>query len=152
MTEENVSPRVVRRSSGSVSEETEAIRALEGDSELFTNTLSSGRVITLREMTAGDLLYLEKGLGNVGDMERSLKLAVRLSTGAGRISYEDLQKLKMRDLKVITALLAKMREVSLRLSLYSFGNSSSSSSLSPAFAKRAVITFRSLILSFWRSS
>ena len=107
MTEEKVSPRVIRRSSGSVSEETEAIRALEGDSELFTNTLSSGRVITLREMTAGDLLYLEKGLGNVGDMERSLKLAVRLSTGAGRISYEDLQKLKMRDLKVITALLAK---------------------------------------------
>ena len=45
-------------------------------------------------MTAGDLLYLEKALGNVGDMERSLKLAVRLSTGDGRISYEDLQKLK----------------------------------------------------------
>ncbi len=106
MTEEKASPRVLRRGN-SASEETEAIRALESDSILFTDTLANGRVVTLREMTAGDLLYLEKGLGNVGDMERSLKLAVRLSTGDGRLTYEDLQKLKMRDLKIVTALLAK---------------------------------------------
>ena len=106
MAEEKSSPRVLRRGN-SASEETEAIRALESDSVLFTDTLANGRVVTLREMTAGDLLYLEKGLGNVGDMERSLKLAVRLSTGDGRLTYEDLQKLKMRDLKVVTALLAK---------------------------------------------
>ena len=107
MTEEKASPRVIRRGSNDVSEETGAIRALEADSELFTDTLSDGREVTLREMTAGDLLYLEKSLGNLGDMERSLKLAVRLSTGGGRISYEDLQRLKMRDLKIITALLSK---------------------------------------------
>ncbi len=107
MSEEKASPRVVRRGSNAVSEETESIRALAADSELFTDTLSGGREVTLREMTAGDLLYLEKSLGNLGDMERSLKLAVRLSTGNGRISYEDLQRLKMRDLKVVTALLAK---------------------------------------------
>jgi len=106
MTEEKASPRVIRRGQ-STSEETETIRALESDSELFTDTLSDGREVTLREMTAGDLLYLEKALGNLGDMERSLKLAVRLSTGGGRISYEDLQRLKMRDLKIITALLSK---------------------------------------------
>ena len=107
MTEEKASPRVIRRGSNAVSEETSSIRALEADSELFADTLSNGREVILREMTAGDLLYLEKALGNLGDMERSLKLAVRLSTGEGRITYEDLQKLKMKDLKVITALLAK---------------------------------------------
>ena len=107
MTEEKASPRVVRRGTSATSEQTESIRALEADSELFTDTLSNGREVTLREMTAGDLLYLEKTLGNLGDMERSLKLAVRLSTGGGRITYEDLQRLKMRDLKIVTALLAK---------------------------------------------
>lgn len=107
MTEEKASPRVVRRGTSATSEQTESIRALESDSELFTDTLSNGREVTLREMTAGDLLYLEKTLGNLGDMERSLKLAVRLSTGGGRITYEDLQRLKMRDLKIVTALLAK---------------------------------------------
>ena len=62
MTEEKTSPRVVRRSSGAVSETTESIRALESDSELFAGTLSNGRDVILREMTAGDLLYLEKTL------------------------------------------------------------------------------------------
>ncbi len=107
MTEEKASPRVVRRGTSATSEQTESIRALEADSELFSGTLTSGREVVLREMTAGDLLYLEKSLGNLGDMERSLKLAVRLSTGNGRITYEDLQRLKMKDLKVVTKLLAQ---------------------------------------------
>ena len=81
------------------------MRDLEQNAETFTDTLGTGRVVTLREMTAGDLLYLEKSLGNVGDMERSLKLAARLSCGDGRVSYEDLQKLNMKDLKLVTALL-----------------------------------------------
>ena len=105
MTEKSA-PRVIRRG-GSTSEETEAIRELESDSVLFADTLPNGRVVTLREMTAGDLLYLEKTLGNAGDMERSLKLAARLSTGEGRLTYEDLQKMKMKDLKVVTNLLSK---------------------------------------------
>ena len=105
MAEEKASPRVIRRGQ-STSESTEAIRALEEGAELFLGTLSNGREVCLREMTAGDLLYLEKSLGNLGDMERSLKLAVRLSTANGRITYEDLQKLNMKDLKVITKLLA----------------------------------------------
>ncbi len=107
MTEEKASPRVLRRNTSTSTESTEGIRALEGDSELFLGTLNSGREVVLREMTAGDLLYLEKSLGNLGDMERSLKLAARLSTAGGRITYEDLQKLNMKDLKVITNLLAK---------------------------------------------
>lgn len=100
------SPRVIRRGEEPQGE-TQAIRELESDSELFTATLSNGKVVTLREMTAADLLYLEKSLGNLGDMERSLKLAVRLSTEGGRLSYEDLKALKMKDLRKVTDLLAK---------------------------------------------
>ena len=106
MTEEKASPRVIRRGQ-SAGAEAEAQQALAEMSDTFTGTLSNGRAVILREMTAGDLLYLEKTLGNLGDMERSLKLAVRLSTGEGKITYEDLQKLKMKDLKVVTSLLSK---------------------------------------------
>ena len=106
MADETKSPRVIKRGQPA-SEETEQVRRIAGDSEVFECVLSNGRTITLREMTAGDLLFMEKTLGNVGDMERSLKLAARLSTGDGRVSYEDLQRLKMRDLKAVTALLTK---------------------------------------------
>jgi hypothetical protein len=34
-----------------------------------------------------------------------LKLSARLSCGEGRVSYDDLMKLNMKDLKIITALL-----------------------------------------------
>ena len=81
------------------------MRELEQNSETYSAELKNGRIVTLREMTAGDLLYLEKSLGNLGDMERSLKLAVRLSCGEGRVTYEDLQRLTMKDLKKVTALL-----------------------------------------------
>ena len=81
------------------------MRELEQSAETFSDTLSNGRTVTLREMTAGDLLFLEKSLGNSGDMERSMKLAARLSCGDGRMSYDDMQKLNMKDLKVVTSLL-----------------------------------------------
>ena len=58
------------------------------NSETFSGELSSGPLSRLREMNAGDLLYLEKSLGNSGDMERSLKLAVRLSCGEGRVTLK----------------------------------------------------------------
>ncbi len=106
MTDEKSTPRVIKRGQ-SAGEDAETVRSLANDSELFEATLSTGRPVCLRMMTAGDLLYLEKTLGNVGDMERSLKLAARLSTGDGRMSYEDLQRLKMKDLKVVTNLLTK---------------------------------------------
>lgn len=81
--------------------------ALDGADEVFYATLSDGREIVMREMMASDLLYMEKSLAGAGDMERSLKLASRLSTGGGKISFEELQKLKMKDLKKVTELLAK---------------------------------------------
>jgi len=98
-------PRVIKRGDSAVSKETRVVREAEIDSELFSGILSNGRTVTLREMNAGDLLYLEKTLGNAGDMERSLKLAARLSCADGRVTYEDLQKLKMKDLKIVTSLL-----------------------------------------------
>ena len=104
------SPRVIRRGEEPQGE-TQAIRELETDSELFTDTLSDGKIVTLREMTAADLLYLEKALGNLGDMERSLKLAARLSVEGGRITYEDLKSLKMKDLRKVTDLLTKAGDV-----------------------------------------
>lgn len=108
MAEEAKSPRVLRRdTSARASAQAHVMRELEANSETFSNTLSNGRTVTLREMTAGDLLYLEKSLGNVGDMERSMKLAARLSCGEGRVTFDDLQKLNMKDLRVVTALLAE---------------------------------------------
>ena len=99
-------PRVLRRDNGArASAKAHVMRELEQNSETFTDELGNGRIVTLREMTAGDLLYLEKSLGQVGDMERSLKLAARLSCGEGRVSYDDLQRLTMKDLKKVTALL-----------------------------------------------
>jgi len=100
-------PRVIRRDSNSVSNETRVMREIESDSELFSGELSNGRIITLREMNAGDLLYLEKSLGRAGDMERSLKLAARLSCGEGRVTFDDLSSLKMKDLKVVTKLVTQ---------------------------------------------
>jgi hypothetical protein len=73
----------------------------------YFTTLSSGREVVLREMTAADLLFIEKGLANAGDMERSLKLCSRLSVGSGKITFDELQKLKMKDLRKVTDLLAK---------------------------------------------
>lgn len=80
--------------------------SFEGAESTFFATLSDGRDVVLREMTASDLLYVEK-LNSAGDMERSLKLAARLSTGSGKITFDELQKLKMRDLRKVTDLLAK---------------------------------------------
>ena len=101
-------PRVLRRDNGArASAKAHVMRELEQNSETFSDELGNGRIVTLREMTAGDLLYLEKSLGQVGDMERSLKLAARLSCGEGRVSYEDLQRLTMKDLKKVTALLTE---------------------------------------------
>jgi len=100
-------PRVLRRdTSARASAQAHVMRELEANAETFSDTLSNGRTVTLREMTAGDLLFLEKSLGNSGDMERSMKLAARLSCGEGRITYDDMQKLNMKDLRIVTALLA----------------------------------------------
>lgn len=99
-------PRVLRRDTSQVTQEARVVQ--EGlDDETYSCQLSNGRIVTLREMNASDLLYLEKTLGNAGDMERSLKLAARLSTKEGRVTFDDLQRLRMKDLKLVTKLLAE---------------------------------------------
>ena len=103
-------PRVLRRDSSQVSNEARVQHEMESGDETFSCQLSNGRIVTLREMNASDLLYLEKTLGNAGDMERSLKLAARLSTKEGRVTYDDLQRLRMKDLRLVTKLLGKAGE------------------------------------------
>ena len=102
-------PRVMRRDTPQANPEARVQHQMEGD-ETFSVQLSNGRIVTLREMNASDLLYLEKTLGNAGDMERSLKLAARLSTKEGRVTFEDLQRLRMKDLRLVTKLLGKAGE------------------------------------------
>lgn len=100
--------RVMRKSAEELAEGANRPQSsLDSAEETYFATLSSGKEIVLREMMASDLLYLEKTLGGVGDMERSLKLAVRLSVGGGKITFDELQKLKMKDLMKVTELLAK---------------------------------------------
>ena len=103
MADAKPTPRVLRRESSGP----KVIPDEELNSEIFTEQLSTGRIVMMREMTAGDLLFMEKALANVGDMERSLKLAARLSCKEGRVTFDDLQKLTMKDLKIVTALLAE---------------------------------------------
>lgn len=99
-------PRVLRRDTTQVNEPRVQHEGDLGD-ETFSCQLSNGRIVTMREMNASDLLYLEKTLANAGDMERSLKLAARLSTKEGRVTYDDLQKLRMKDLRLVTKLLGE---------------------------------------------
>ena len=106
MAEAKSTPRVIKRGDAA-SAASKAYREMESEAETFSAELSNGRVVTLRELTAGDLLYLEKTVGNAGETERALKLACRLSTGDGRLSFEDMQRMKMKDMKVITDLLAQ---------------------------------------------
>ena len=103
---EKPAPRVLRRDTAQTVNEERVSPEARSD-ETFSCQLSNGRIVTLREMNAGDLLYLEKSLANAGDMERSLKLAARLSTKEGRVTYDDLQRLRMKDLRLVTKLLGE---------------------------------------------
>ncbi len=98
--------RVMRKSPEELAQGANMMPSYESADNTFFATLSDGREVVLREMTASDLLYVEK-LNSAGDMERSLKLAARLSTGSGKITFDELQKLKMKDLKKVTDLLGK---------------------------------------------
>lgn len=100
--------RVMRKSPEEISQGQvrQAQNSFDEADSIFFATLSDGREVVLREMTASDLLFIEK-LSTAGDMERSLKLVARLSTGSGKITYDELQKLKMKDLRKVTELLGK---------------------------------------------
>ena len=98
--------RVMRKSPQELAQGANTPSSMADAEPTFFAALSDRRAAVLREMTATDLLFIEK-LSSAGDMERSLKLAARLSTGGGKITFDELQKLKMRDLRKVTDLLAK---------------------------------------------
>lgn len=72
---------------------------------IFSCTLSDGRVVTIREMAAKDLLFMEKSLGKMGDMERGMKMVERLSLGDNAITFPELSNLSLKDFRKVTALL-----------------------------------------------
>ena len=58
----------------------------------------------MREVTANDLLFLERKLGALGEMERVMKLAVRISVLPGLISFDEIRTLKMSDMRKVSRL------------------------------------------------
>ena len=72
--------------------------------ETFTTTLKDGRVITIREMTGRDLIFMEKELGKFGDVEKGMKIIERLIVGEDKITYDEILDLGVRDFKKLSEL------------------------------------------------
>jgi hypothetical protein len=75
--------------------------------ETYTTKLSDGRVITIREMTGRDLIFMEKDLSKDGDIEKGMKLIGRLIVGDDKITYEEILDLGVRDFRKLSELVAK---------------------------------------------
>lgn len=75
--------------------------------ETFTTTLKDGRVITIREMTGRDLIFMEKDLSKSGDIEKGMKIIERLIVGEDKITYEEILDLGVRDFKKLSDLVAQ---------------------------------------------
>jgi len=75
--------------------------------DTFSTTLKDGRVITIREMTGRDLLYMEKDLTKAGDIEKGMKIIERLIVGDDKITYDEIQDLGVKDFKKLSELVAK---------------------------------------------
>lgn len=71
----------------------------------FSCVLSTGRRVTIREMAAKDLLFMEKQLGKLGDMERGMKMVERLSVGEDQITFPEISALNLKDFRKVSALL-----------------------------------------------
>lgn len=75
--------------------------------QTFSATLNSGKTITIREMTGKDLIYMEEELSDMKETRRSFHLIERLNVGSEKITYEDIEKLGVRDIRAITELVEK---------------------------------------------
>lgn len=73
----------------------------------YETTLSDGRKVIMREMSARDLLFMEKNMSKVGDIERGMRIAERLSIEPGKITFPEIQKLNIRDFRKVSELAAK---------------------------------------------
>jgi len=75
--------------------------------EVFDTTLSDGRVITIREMTGRDLIYMEEELEKFGETKKSFYLMERLNVGDQKVTFDEIADLKLKDIKKITELVSK---------------------------------------------
>lgn len=80
------------------------------DRPTFTTTLTTGREVTVREMTGRDLVQMEKDFSKVGDTERAMRLVERLVVGDDKITYDEILDLGIRDFKRLSELVAKASE------------------------------------------
>jgi len=86
---------------------TSAIPKPKPNLQTFETTLRDGRVITIREMTGKDLLYMEKDLSKAGDIEKGMRIIERLIVGDDKITYDEIQDLGVKDFKKLSELVAK---------------------------------------------
>jgi hypothetical protein len=91
-----------------VSNETTTVKATPVTGlETYSETLSDGRVITIREMTGRDLIYLEEEIGEFKQTKQSFLLAERLTIGGDKISFDEIADLRLSDIKKISDLVGK---------------------------------------------
>ena len=89
------------------SDEPQPKKSVKKELETFSTTLKDGRVITIREMTGRDLVFMEKDLSKSGDIEKGMKIIERLIVGDDQITYEEILDLGVRDFKKLSDLVAK---------------------------------------------
>lgn len=89
------------------SDEPQPKKSVKKELETFSTTLKDGRVITIREMTGRDLVFMEKDLSKSGDIEKGMKIIERLIVGDDQITYEEILDLGVRDFKRLSDLVAK---------------------------------------------
>lgn len=75
--------------------------------QTFSETLSDGREITVREMTGRDLLYLEEELSGKGESRTVYHLLERLNVGAVTLTFDEIADLPVKDIKKLSALVGK---------------------------------------------
>lgn len=75
--------------------------------DTFSDTLRDGRVVTIREMTGKDLVYIEEELADMGETKRSFHVIELLNVGDSKLSYDEVESLGVKDIKKISDLIAK---------------------------------------------
>jgi hypothetical protein len=91
-----------------VSNETTTVKATPVTGlETYSETLSDGRTLTIREMTGRDLIYLEEEIGEFKQTKQSFLLAERLTIGEDKISFDEIADLRLSDIKKISELVGK---------------------------------------------
>ena len=58
-------------------------------------------------MTGRDLVQMEKDFSKIGDTERAMRLVERLVVGDGKITYDEILDLGIRDFKKLSELVSK---------------------------------------------